>query len=144
MSFDTAHFLSICHFSRMSRRNATTLRNLQLNLHMFLNIFRTKSKKQQNQVRKNCFGNVVSNMWESIPNCLVNCLEKYNFKNFDFKGKYFECYAIFVFQASQSFKQKKNLLWKKCFKMWSQNTSRRTSFVQRIGQRLLTVSCVFC
>ena len=57
--------------------------------------FGAKSKKQQQQkVRKHCFGNVVSNLWKNVRHCPGNCLEKFNFENFDFKEKYFGRYAI--------------------------------------------------
>ena len=38
--------------------------------------FGAKSKKQQKQVRKNGFGNEVSNLWKNFRNVLDNCLEK--------------------------------------------------------------------
>ena len=43
---------------------------------MFLHILELRVKNNKKQVRKNRFGNVVSNLWKNFRNCLDNCLEK--------------------------------------------------------------------
>ena len=106
---------------------------------MFIDILEFRIENETKIFRKNCFGNVVSDLWLKL---YVKLLQKKKFLKFGLSwGKFWPLRTlgsnlhIFLDNFEFRVKNKPKMFRKNCLKMLSQKFTRRSSFVPNIRQR---------